>query len=347
LNTVLFRVDAGKEIGLGHYKRCEAIANRLNSNTKSIFFTKTEGIIGLHKNSTTIKINDNYNINQQINFTNNIIERYDVDVFIADINNKTASENKEKYLYYLEQISEFKPLLVSFDDFKIHDTYSDLVVIPYVGADKINIDKRKKTKYLLGPKYFIIRDEFLNFRHRRIKSEVGNIFISMGGSDANNITENIICSISNIVENFHLNIIKGPLSKFDSNNIRRMLNKSKISFTIYDSPDNIAEIMGISDLGIISSGLSQYEASVMGLPAIVISLNDYHKHIVDEFAKMNSIVSFGTLNSRRLRQLRETIKFLMENQKMRKTMSKNGKKIVDGNGIERLLYKIGSKLNRK
>ena len=99
------------------------------------------------------------------------------------------------------------------------------------------------------------------------------------------------------------------------------------SFKIYESPGNMAEIMGKSDLGIFSSGLTQYEASAVGLPAIVISLNDYHKQVVDEYAKMDSIISFGILNSSKTKILEKTISNLINDQYLRKKMSINGKKI--------------------
>jgi len=344
LNSVLFRVDANKEIGLGHYKRCLAISHKLNADAKCIFLTKTKEIVSLNNNSATIKINKNFDFNQEISFTNDIIDLYEVDVIICDINNKIASKNKNEYLFYLEKISEMKPLLVSFEDFEIHDTNSDLIVIPYVGSNKINIDERKKTKYLLGPKYFIIRNEFLRFRKKRNNNNIRNILISLGGSDPKNITDKIIYSISGIAENIHLNIIKGPLNNFGSDFCKKILKKSKISFNIYESPPNISELMEISDLAIIGSGLTQYEASAVGLPAIVISLNKYHKKIVDQYAKMNSIISFGTFNSRSVEKLKEIIIDTMNNKTMIEKMSINGKKIIDGKGIARLMNKINSKL---
>jgi len=345
--NILFRVDAGKEIGLGHYKRCLAISSQLNDNSKSLFLTKTEEIIKLNKESKTIKINIDYDIKQQITLTENIIKKFKVDVVICDINNKMSSEQPGDYTYYLDQISKMNILLVSFEDFKIYDVSSDIIVIPYIGANKITTNKRKNTTYLLGPKYFIIRDEFMIYRQKYLSNEVRNILISMGGSDSNNLTKIIIQSIIGIVQNIHLNIIKGPLNRFNYDYIKRMLNKSKISFGIHESPKDISGLMGISDLGIISSGLTQYEASVMGLPTIVISLNDYHNQVVDEYAKMESIINFGILNSSKTEILKKTVSNLINDQYLRKKMSINGKNILDGKGIERLISNINNKLDSR
>ena len=344
MNSVLFRVDAGKKIGLGHYKRCLAISNGLNGNTKKIFLTKTEEIIGLNKNPSTIKINEDYDLDQQISLTKNIIGKYEVDVIICDINNKTASENKKQYISYIKQVSELKPLLVSFEDFKIYDTNADLVVVPYVGAENIIINNTKKSKYLLGSKYFTIRKEFLAVKPRAINSQTRSVLISMGGSDVNKLTEKIVKIILSISENIHINIVKGPFNNFEYNNIKGLLKNSDNSFKIYESPENLAEIMRKSDLGIISSGLTQYEMSAVGLPAIVISLNDYHKQVTDEYAKMKSIISYGTFDSTRAENLREMIIYIIKNQQMRQDMSMYGKKIVDGKGVERIVDEINSRL---
>ena len=347
MKNILFRVDAGKEIGLGHYKRCLAISNQLNGTAKSLFLTKTEEIINLNKESQTIKIKTDYDIKQQITLTENIIKKFNVDVVLCDINNKMSSDQPGDYTYYLDKISKMNILLVSFEDFKIYDVSSDIIIIPYIGANKIPINKRKNTTYLLGPKYFIIRDEFMMYRKKNPCNEVRNILIGMGGSDSNNLTKIIIQSILGILQNIHLNIIKGPLNKFNYDYIKRMLNKSKISFEIHESPEDISRLMGISDLGIISSGLTQYEASVIGLPTIVISLNDYHKQVVDEYAKMDSIISFGILNSSKTEILEKTISNLINDQYLRKRMSINGKNILDGKGIERLISNIKNKLESR
>ncbi len=344
MKNVLFRVDADKNIGLGHYKRCVAISNYLSNSINRIFLTKSEEVIRLNENILTIKISSDYDFDQEISFTDKIINEYDIDVIISDINNHSASKNKSHYISYLKQLSVFNPLLVTFEDFIINQTNSNFIVIPYVGAENIKIDNVKKSNYLLGPKYFVIRKEFFALIPRVINNQTRSILISMGGSDVNNLTEKIVKIILSISENIHINIIKGSINNYKYNKIRELLKNSDNSFKIYESPGNMAEIMGKSDLGIFSSGLTQYEASAVGLPAIVISLNDYHKQVVDEYAKMNSIISFGTFGSNRIGKLKETIINIISNQQIRRDMSRNGKKIIDGKGIERIVNEIDSRL---
>ena len=88
---------------------------------------------------------------------------------------------------------------------------------------------------------------------RVINNQTKSILISMGGSDVNNLTEKIVKIILSISENIHINIIRGSINNYEYNKIRELLKNSDKSFKIYESPGNMAEIMGKSDLGIFVS----------------------------------------------------------------------------------------------
>jgi len=344
LKNVLFRVDADKKTGLGHYTRCFALAGKLNGAAKSYFFTKTKEVAGLNRDFETIRLNKEFGFKKEIEFTRDIINKYKIDVIITDINHKSTASNKNNYYKYSNELSKLDPLLISFEDFNTHGTSSDYIVIPYVGADKINISDSDKTKYLLGPKYFIIRDEFLDRGNKEIKGKAKNVLIAMGGSNLNNITESVVDCVSGITERLNLHIVEGPLDRLNSDYISSVLRGSNNSFKIHTSPEKMYELMEMSDLGVFSSGLTQYEASAMGLPAIVISHNNYHKKISDEYAAMGSVISFGTYHSGREKKLRNTLNAIINDQDMRGNMSVNGRNLIDGKGTARLLVKIKDKL---
>jgi len=345
LKKILFRVDADKSIGLGHYMRCIAISSYLDSKIDCFFITKSDEVVTLNKGLSTFKISSKLDLEQEIKFVSEIVDKYKIDVIISDINNPTTMKDKVTYLLYLSKLNNLKSLLVTFEDFKTNQVDSDLVIIPYVGASKINITDSNNSSFLLGPKYFVLRKEFKVLNTKKDRRAIPTVLISMGGSDVKNLTEEIV-KITSTIPDIHINIVKGSISKFQSNEIRNILKTSLNSFDIYESPKNIAQIMNESDLGIFSSGLTQYESSVLGLPAVVISLNGYHKQIVDEFAGLKSVISFGKFTSDKSENLRKTIINLLNNKSKRNEMSDNGRKIIDGKGVERIINEIKNRLER-
>ena len=53
MKNILFIVDAGDNIGLGHYKRCLELANRWHHGANSIFLTQSKEVLSLNKNIPT------------------------------------------------------------------------------------------------------------------------------------------------------------------------------------------------------------------------------------------------------------------------------------------------------
>ena len=377
MKNFLFRVDADQSIGFGHYKRCSAILDELDRDATTILLTKSDNDFDSAPFKKKIILNDFPDINSEISFIKRIIKENEIDVLISDINNYKATENPGEYREYIEKlnslmydtkdntvgprsiskqelIKEFMGgestkkivVLISFEDFKIYDVNADIIVIPYVGSENLKIDQKKKKKYLLGPKFFVLRKEFIaNKAIKKTSNKRKKVLVSMGGSDTNNLTSQVIKALSKISIELEVFVVKGPLSNFTAEQIQNSFRNSNSNFEIINSPKNMSDLMKKSDIAITTSGLTQYETSAMGLPAIVISINDYHKYVVDEFAKSNSIVSFGLFNKSFSNKLKKEVHRLLKNTDLINAMSKNGKGLVDGLGAQRILDKINLQLN--
>jgi len=346
LKNILFRVDADQSIGFGHYKRCSAILDELDRDATTILLTKSDNDFDSTPFKKKIILDDFPDINSEISFIKRIIKENEIDVLISDINNYKATENPGEYREYIEKLNSLNVVLISFEDFKIYDVNADIIVIPYVGSENLKIDQKKKKKYLLGPKFFVLRKEFItNKAIKKTSNKRKKVLVSMGGSDTNNLTSQVIKVLSKISIELEVYVVKGPLSNFTAEQIQKSFRNSNSNFEIINSPKNMSDLMKKSDIAITTSGLTQYETSAMGLPAIVISINDYHKYVVDEFAKSNSIVSFGLFNKSFSNKLKKEVLRLLKNTDLINAMSKNGKGLVDGLGAQRILDKINLQLN--
>lgn len=342
LKSVLFRVDAGADIGIGHYKRCVALAEYLDENLEleSIFLTRSDTVVSLNspKRWRTIRISDDQSTAEEIQATSELIVNNDINVMFVDCNNSKTTQ--ESYFFYLKEIKALGVFLVSFDDFRICPSASDLVVIPYAGAEKMDMNGGSSATYLLGPRYFVLGANFLKERQPPHNRPARSIMVCLGGADVNNLTETIVASIIAATNDIHLNIVRGPCAADWSSDFKRRLEDGKISHTIFDAPDNLVQIMKNSTIGVFSSGLTPYEASAVGLPSVIVSLNTYHREVVDRLAKTNSIISFGTFEDMGANALGQTTADLMNDKDKIDAMSASGRETVDGQGMERIIYEI-------
>jgi len=93
-------------------------------------------------------------------------------------------------------------------------------------------------------------------------------------------------------------------------------------------------------LAITGGGLTKYETAVTGTPSIAISHFDEEAKRTEEFARGGSILHLGLISEIRQEDVAEATNRLLEDYALRAEMSKRGRNLVDGKGIERIISEI-------
>lgn len=343
IRNMLIRVDGSQSIGLGHLMRCMLISDYLKSkNVNTLFLSKTEQIEdwisekGYKFNilSPSCTVEDELNIIEQVRIEKKIR------IILLDINNYKTFINPDEYHGYLDSLRKLSLFLISFEDLKDYPFYSDVVVIPYVGAEKVKLHDQQNCKYLLGPKYFILREEFSKVNPINVRKKIENILITMGGSDPEGITLTVLNAFTETELNVNLKILIGGLSQIGDREIKNALSDYNGPYSIIRNTKNMAQLMSSSDIAIINSGLTKYESSAVGLPSIVISNNERHAKLMEQFAKYGSILHLGSVSEVSKHKIINTVTNLVSDYDKRKQMSKHGKSLIDGKGIDRLFTEI-------
>ena len=331
---------------MGHLMRCLDLANHaLTKDVNSIFLTSTR--LAKEKiDSEGFKcflISDNYK--HALKEIKNLKSNFLLKVILLDINYLSTEEQKKKYFDFLRELKIMSIYLITFEDLSNEVFPSDIVIIPYVGMASLKFQKEKGSRYLLGPKYFPLREEFNNITKKSSTvNSVNNILITMGGSDPNQITIKVIKALSKLNTKYHLMVVLGSLSLISEEQIKALLSNYGGSFQVIKNGQNMAELMYESQLAITNSGLTKYEMANMGLPAIVISNNSKHANLMDDFVGYGSVVHLGTNEEITEQNILDAVTALTIDEKIREKMSKAGKRLVDGKGLERIFNTIPREL---
>ena len=266
-------------------------------------------------------------------------------VILLDINYCSTIEQRYEYFDFLKELKTLDFFLITFDDLSSDVLFpADIVIIPYVGGESLKVHKKVGSTYLLGPKFFPVREEFLNVTKKQSPQNVENILITMGGSDSNQITIKVVKALSKLKLNVHLKVVSGSLSQLSDEQVRALLSNYDGSFQVIKDAHNMAELMSESQLAITNSGLTKYEMANMGLPAIVISNNSKHAALMFEFASYGTVVHLGANEEVTEENILDAVTALIKDEIKRKIMSNAGKQLVDGNGIERIFNSIPGKI---
>lgn len=311
-----------------------------------IFLTKSDQIEKqiTNKGFKIRKIPKTSSIEEELSYIKLLMFDNKIKIVLLDINNYVTFRNLDEYKIYLDKLKKLPLFLISFEDFKDYPCASDIVIIPYLGAEGIKLHNKHTCKYLLGPKYFILRDEFLKIKQVAIRKKVESILITMGGSDPKGITMKVLKALDSTDIEVKLNVVIGKFSQISKNNVKKVLRNYKGKNSIAKDLNNIAQIMSESDIAIINSGLTKYEISATGLPGIVISNNEKQCKTMNEFAKCGSVIHLGEVNAVQTHQITYAVRTLINNYNKRKQMSDIGKSLIDGKAMDRIFSEIPKEL---
>ena len=326
---------------MGHLMRCMDFANYASKKgVNSVFLTSTNSAKEIidDKGFECILITDNNkHASKEIKSLKN---NHGTKVILLDINYCSTIEQRCEYFYFLQELKKLDFFLITFEVLSSDAFPADIVIIPYVGGESLRFHKNKQSQYLLGPKFFQVRDEFIKINNNKSHQRVENILITMGGSDENQMTVKVVKALSKSKLNIHLTIVLGGLSQISDVQVKDLLSSYNGSFQVINDTQNMAELMNESQLAITNSGLTKYEMANMGLPAIVISNNSKHATLMVEFASYGTVVHLGANEEVTEETILNAVTKLIKDEIIREKMSNAGKQLVDGMGIKRIFDSI-------
>jgi spore coat polysaccharide biosynthesis predicted glycosyltransferase SpsG len=142
--------------------------------------------------------------------------------------------------------------------------------------------------------------------------------------------------LKDIDDSIKLLVLIGPLNLYE-NNIKDYIKEKSLNIELIKSPEDVSKIYLDSDIAISAGGSSCYEIAYFGIPNIIITIADNQLNIAKELDDKKISIYLGIKHKIKKEQLDNKVKELLNNHSLRKTLSKNGKKLVDGKGKERIV----------
>ena len=330
--NILFRVEATKELGLGHLTRCLALADKfmeLNEDVDITFITSSNLVceIANRNGFKVIHLPLHDNVAGELNYYKSKLNKA---ICVTDIPNIHES--------YLKALKKNNCLVVSLDDES--DTvfyYSDILIKPNINPN-VSHFYSSDTQYYEGAKYVILKKDFEKYAK---KMKIGNeypksLFLCFGGSDNNNITLKIV----NVVKKTNLNstVVIGSLYPYQDELLKSIEGYDNVDIKI--DVNNIGKFIYSADLAIISGGTLLYETSALGTPSIVICQNQDQNDESKFFAKNKAAINLGLFDRIGEGVIKNTILELISDCNTRKLLNKNATKLIDTNGADRIVQII-------
>jgi len=334
VDKIVIRLDAGERFGLGHLSRCISLVHGFK-NINPIFIVKTDNL-SLVKTYLKKTINLPFNLiplDLNVDLINeiNLIESCCKEHTLLILDHYCASED------YQIEIKNRNISWLQLDSHAKVNFFANWVMHGSPGATKALYEplrKCAKTRFLLGPKYCIIKDQLrLQKEKRRLRIDLKKVIICFGGGNDGGVTLKCLKSLDfKLFHDIEFSVVINP-NNSDLEEITKFEKQGLIK--LYDQYE-LTELMINSDLALIAPGMMSYESAFLGLPMILITIADNQIINAISWENRGCGINVGGLNDIPINinsHINHCKSTLYE-------MSENCLTLVDGNGVERIVNEI-------
>ncbi|RRD61421.1 UDP-2,4-diacetamido-2,4,6-trideoxy-beta-L-altropyranose hydrolase [Tannerella forsythia] len=284
---ILFRADAGPEIGYGHFMRTLALADMLKDDFDCTFVTQTPTVF---QRQEVIKICNLIELPPDKSKFSLFLEMLSGDEIVV-LDNYFYSTN------YQKKIKSIGCKLVCIDDTSDKHYVADIVINH--GTNRTDqFDVESYTKLCVGLDWALLRKPF--FEAAKINREqprtIKNIALCFGGTDIHNFTDKYIRYLNNMSSVKQIDVIVG--SHYQSTLLKT--ERRNVLFHKDISANMLAKLFLNSDLAIVSASTVSIEALFCGAEVAIGWYTKNQKNLYDFLIFNNYALGLGFFFSKEL-----------------------------------------------
>jgi UDP-2,4-diacetamido-2,4,6-trideoxy-beta-L-altropyranose hydrolase len=341
--ALAIRSDATETIGIGHVMRCVGLAEPWADESGHLFLGRVEN------DSLVNRIKGN-------GFQFNPLKAVHPDP-------DDLTETLRQLTAHRASLSDGRKQVVVLDGYHFDSQYQtalqdpdrttlvldDMVHLPRYEADFIlNQNCIPENRYypcdsnariLSGPKFRLIRNEFKRTGLGHVEDSGSGIrlLVFLGGADKRNATLRVIRALKRLEKNpFHAKILVGPVNR-NRNQLKTVISESSNRLELLESVPDLAALFAWADLGIAAGGGTCWEMAYMGLPLVLIALNENQSGNVNELCQSGAAVSAGRFDDFCEDAFLDRLEAVCADPGIRADMSLGARGLVDGEGADRVM----------
>jgi CMP-N-acetylneuraminic acid synthetase/spore coat polysaccharide biosynthesis predicted glycosyltransferase SpsG len=327
LPRVLFRVDGGGSMGMGHVYRSVAVAQALRSVSHAdiCFLMSADFAEGVrHVSNAGFAVRVIPKSGDEIGPILEVIQDHSPNIIVND-----RPRLDEAYLRALAGLGASTINLVdSLDDIERPKDIAS-VIIATMQEEQSDLED-----YHGG--IAILRDSFEDriAKGTTIAANGRRVVLSFGGSDPQGLSLKTLKALEELPD-VSVTLVLGPAFGYHRE-LDALLPTLSSKPNVLKNVEHMADILFEADLVICSGGMTVYEIAALGRPGIVLCQNGRELQRMEKVARYGSIVHLGLGTETSRESIAATARELLGDPLRRKRMSEAGAKLVDAKGTERV-----------
>ncbi len=333
---LIIRADANADIGSGHLMRCMALAQAWNANGGiTIFITACDNkkLTGRLRagGMEVVALQRAYPDKSDLETTTNILKQHSVACSVID-----GYHFDDRYQRRIKESGH--PLLVIDDTAHLDKYFADFLLNQNIAARQMEYVCPLPTKLLLGPRYGLLRKEFMAWTkfERKIPDVARKLLISFGGSDPNNVTLKALQAVNWLpTAELEVKAVVGASYPY-LDLLKSAGNNSTHAIEILRNADNMPELMAWADVAITAGGSTCLELLFMKLPSLTVMTAENQRLTLEKLSEKKIVVNLGHCDHVAPKNIAQVLYRVMGSNSARRKMVERSESIMDGKGAIRV-----------
>lgn len=328
---IWIRADANKDIGSGHVMRCLSVATALKKQGRQVCFILADesAVLLLQERQLDYQILHTvyYSMEDELERLTKMLAEQKPELLLID--SYFATE------HYLRTVGQYVKT-VCMDDIPRFAYPVDGMINYNIYGDGISYEEAGRL--MLGVSYAPLREQFRG-RDYHVRPEVKDVLITTGGSDKYDLTGKILEEVLSRPETatFCYHVVVGAFNSYFEQ--LQQLAETHSNIKLYRNVKDMASLMQQADIAITAGGSTMYELCAVGVPILCFSFVDNQELIVETF-RQKEVVHYGGNYLKEKASFVKNVAFalteLAASKKLRQQYSEKERRLVDGNGADRI-----------
>jgi UDP-2,4-diacetamido-2,4,6-trideoxy-beta-L-altropyranose hydrolase len=342
-STLLIRADASVQIGTGHIMRMIALGQEWQARGGEVVFACAEITPALRERLAQ----EGFTLKEIAAQPGSAGDLSATCALICQSEEKNPVVALDGYQFDADFQLGLKKAgcrLFLMDDHGHADFYhADWVLNQNISArEELYRNRAPQTHLLLGPKYALLRKEFLKYRGWKceIPDVARKVLVTLGGADPENVTQRVIEVMAGL--DLEVKVVVGGSNPHLPSLCQAVenLKSSPARIELVVNPSNMPELMIWADLAVAAGGSTSLELAFFSLPALFFVLAENQREIALNIEKNALGLLFGSRCEHLDKTFAMQVQKLISDSRLRGKMSATAAHMVDGLGSERVFKRL-------
>ena len=328
--VVFFRLDADARIGAGHLMRCLALADGFRRRgRRPIFVTRNMpanmAALGCRRRFDRVALASFLPPSREIWA---LARRPD--------GNRALGIVVDRYGFPSNYLAPLARLQLSwtslqFDDLGAPLSGVDLILNQNPSARPAMYRRASRmTRLLLGPRYAVLRPEFLSRAPRQPRATVRRLVVTTGGGHLPSVVSTLARWTAEEANGADVTVVTGFGGKNGLSDLGSRVD-------VRSSVANMAALLAGADLVVTAAGTTLIELAYLRVPSVSVVVSDNQAPGARAASRAGLTLSLGRFDGLKEIRFRRALRGLLDSVSARRRMAARQARAVDGRGVDRVL----------